>query len=381
MATKQERCSKRIERIRAKMDEEGMDALMLFSPINMFYYSGYYPHRPIYPTDVFRLFPVIIPRTGEPFHIMARNVQRMIKEDSWIPKQLVYDEFLIKNAEEFIAEVFRKEGLAAAKIGIEEDVLVLFTMENLKRLMPDITLAHASDMLLKARDIKDADEIALIQGAIDVTIIGYETAFRELKPGRTERQVAAMCEYEMRKAGAEWFIEESQVLAGERSKLVRARSSDNVIKKGDLILMDMAAVVNSYGSDISRTVVVGKATEQQKDFAKMMLEVFDRTLAYIKPGIFAWEVDKFVREQFQKQGYGPECQAHLIGHGFGLDFHENPILKPGNQVEIRPGMVFALEPAVADPKFGTMRFEDNVLVTETGTKVLSAKLPRELLEL
>ncbi len=381
MATKQERCSKRIERIRAKMAEEGMDALMLFSPINMFYYSGYYPHRPIYPTDVFRLFPVIIPRTGEPFHIMARNVQRMIKEDSWIPKQLVYDEFLIRNAEEFIAEVFRKEGLSAGKIGIEEDVLVLFTMENLKRLMPDITLVHASDMLLKARDIKDADEIALIQGAIDVTIIGYETAFRELKPGRTERQVAAMCEYEMRKAGAEWFIEESQVLAGERSKLVRARSSDNVIKKGDLILMDMAAVVNSYGSDISRTVVVGKATDQQKDFAKMMLGVFDETLAYIKPGIFAWEVDKFVREQFQRHGYGPECQAHLIGHGFGLDFHENPILKPNSNVEIRPGMVFALEPAVADPKFGTMRFEDNVLVTETGTKVLSAKLPRELLEL
>ena len=305
MATKQERCSKRIERIREKMAQEGMDALMLFSPINMFYYSGYYPHRPIYPTDVFRLFPVIIPKTGEPFHIMARNVERMIKEDSWIPKRLVYDEFLIKNAEEFIAEVFRAEGLASAKIGIEEDVLVLFTMENLKRLLPGITLAHASNMLLQARDIKDEDEIQLIQGAIDVTIIGYETAFRELKPGRTERQVAAMCEYEMRKAGAEWFIEESQILAGERSKLVRARSSDNVIKQGDLILMDMAAVVNSYGSDISRTVVVGKATPKQKEFAKMMLGVFDKTLAYIKPGIFAWEVDKFVREDIPEARVRP----------------------------------------------------------------------------
>jgi Xaa-Pro aminopeptidase len=381
MSTKKERCSKRIEKIREMMAQEGMDALILFSPINMFYYSGYYPHRPIYPTDVFRLFPVIIPRTGEPFHIMARNVERMIKEESWIPKQLVYDEFLIKNAEEFIAEVLRKEGLASARIGIEEDVLVLFTMENLKRLMPGVTLARASNMLLQARDIKDDDEIELIQGAIDVTIIGYETAFREIRPGRTEREIAALCEYEMRKAGAEWFIEESQVLSGERSKLVRARSSDNVIKQGDLILMDMAAVVNSYGSDISRTVVVGKATPKQKEFAKMMLDVFDATLAYIKPGIMAWEVDKFVREAFTKFGYGPENQAHLIGHGFGLDFHENPILKPGSKAEIRPGMVFALEPAVSDPEFGTMRFEDNVLVTETGTKVLSAKLPRELIEL
>lgn len=380
MATKQERCSKRIEKIREKMAQEGMDALMLFSPINMFYYSGYYPHRPIYPTDVFRLFPVIIPKTGEPFHIMAKNVERFLMEESWIPKRFVYDEFM-RNAEEFIAEVFRNEGLASAKIGIEEDVLVLFTMENLKRLLPGITLARASNILLQARDIKDEDEIALIQGAIDVTIIGYETAFREIKPGRTEREVAAMCEYEMRKAGAEWFIEESQVLSGERSKLVRARSSDNVIKQGDLILMDMAAVVNSYGSDISRTVVVGKATPKQKEFAKMMLGVFDATLAYIKPGIFAWEVDRFVREAFQKHGYGPECQAHLIGHGFGLDFHENPILKPGSKVEIRPGMVFALEPAVSDPEFGTMRFEDNLLVTETGTKVLSSKLPRELIEL
>ena len=327
MMAKEEMCFKRIEKIRAIMAQEGMDALILFSPIHMFYYSGYYPHRPIYPTDVFRLFPLIIPKTGEPFHIVAKNVSRFLKVESWIQKTFVYDEFL-RNAEEFIVEVLRGEGLASAKIGIEEDVLVLFTVENLKRLMPGITLARASNMLLQARDIKDETEIALIQGAIDVTIIGYETAFREIKPGRTEREIAAICEYEMRKAGAEWFIEESQVLSGERSKLVRARSSDNKIKKGDLILMDMAAVVNSYGSDISRTVVVGKATPKQKEFAKMMLDVFDATLDYIKPG-----------------------------------------------------MVFALEPAVSDPEFGTMRFEDNVLVTETGTRVLSAKLPRELIEL
>lgn len=380
MSTKKERCSKRIERIRGMMAQEGMDALMLFSPINMFYYSGYYPHRPIYPTDVFRLFPVIIPKTGEPFHIMAKNVARFLKEESWIQKTFGYDEFL-RNAEEFIAEIFRAEGLASAKIGIEEDVLVLFTMKNLKRLMPGITLARASNTLLQARDIKDNDEIELIQHAIDVTIIGMETAFREIRPGRTEREVVAISEYEMRKAGAEWFIEESQVLSGERSKLVRARSSDNKIKKGDLILMDMAAVCNSYGSDISRTVVVGKATPKQKEFAAMMLDVFDATLNFIKPGILAWEVDKFVREAFTKFGYGPENQAHLIGHGFGLDFHENPILKPGSKAEIKPGMVFALEPAVSDPNFGTMRFEDDILVTETGTRVLSAKLPRELIEL
>jgi Xaa-Pro aminopeptidase len=357
-----------------------MDALMLFSPIHLFYFSGYYPHRPIYPTDVFRLFPLIIPKTGEPFHIAAKNVLRFLKEESWIQKRFVYDEFL-RSAEEFIAEVLKGEGLSSARIGIEEDVMVLLTVENLKKLLPGITLAPASDILLQIRDIKDETEISLIQGAIDVTIIGYETAFREIRPGRTEQEVAAACEYEMRKAGAEWFIEESQVLSGERSKLVRARSSGNIIKLGDLILMDMAAVVNSYGSDISRTVVVGKATPKQKEFAKMMLDVFDATLAYIKPGIVAWEVDRFVREAFQRHGYGPECQAHLIGHGFGLDFHENPLLKPGSKTEIRPGMVFALEPAVSDPEFGTMRFEDNVLVTETGTKVLSSKLPRELIEL
>ena len=128
------------------------------------------------------------------------------------PEALVYDEFL-SNAEEFIAEVFPGRRALLGKDRIEEDVLVLFTMENLKRLLPGITLIHASDMLLQARDIKDETEIALIQGAIDVTIIGYETAFAgDSSPGRTEREVAAMCEYEMRKAGAEWFIEESQVL-------------------------------------------------------------------------------------------------------------------------------------------------------------------------
>lgn len=380
MATKKEICGKRIERIKERMSQEGMDALILFSPINMFYYSGYYPHRPIYPTDAFRLFPLIIPKEGEPFHIVARNVSKYLKEESWIEKRLMYDEFL-KNAEEFIAGVLKDEGLSSAKIGVEEDVLLLFTTENLKRLLPGINLTYASDMLLRARDIKEEAEIELIQKAIDVTILGMETAFNEIKPGRTEREVAVICEFEMRKAGAEWFIEESQVLSGERSKLVRARTSDNKIKKGDVVLLDMAAVCGKYGSDISRTVIVGKATAGQKKFAKMMLEVFDATLDFIKPGVKAWEVDQFARDAFGKFGYGPEHQSHLMGHGFGLDFHENPIVKPGSRSEFQPGMVFALEPAVDDPDFGAMRFEDNVLVTKTGTKVLSSNLPRKLIEL
>lgn len=380
MAITKEICSKRVERIKGMMTQEGIDTLVLFSPINLYYYSGYYPHRPIYPTDVFRLFPLIIPSIGEPLHIVAQNVAQYLKTESCIEKRLLYDEFL-KNGEEFIAEVLRDGGFSSSKIGIEEEVLLLYTAENLKRLLPDATFVYASEMLLSARDIKDEAEIELIQKAVDVTIIGMETAFREIKPGRTEREIAAICEYEMRKVGAEWFIEESQVLSGLRSKLVRARASENTIKKGDLVLLDMAAVCNKYGSDLSRTVVVGKSTPRQKEFATMMLEVFQATLEFIKPGIRAWEVDTFVRDAYAKFGYGPEHQAHLIGHGFGLDFHENPILKPGSKAEFEPGMVFALEPAVHDPNFGTMRFEDDILVTKTGTRVLSSKLPRELIEL
>lgn len=380
MLSKREMCAKRIETIKGTMAGEGMDALILFSPIHLYYYSGYYPHRPIYPTDVFRLFPLVIPRIGEPFHIVAHNVSRYLKVESCIEKTFIYDEFR-RNAEEFVAEVLRGAGFSSSKIGIEEDVLVLFTADNLKKFLPEMTFLPAARMLLKARDIKESAEVECIQSAIDVTVLGMETAYRELKPGRTEREVAAACEYEMRKAGAEWFIEESQVLSGARAKLVRARASDKKIERGDLVLLDMAAVCNKYGSDLSRTVVVGKATPQQKEFAKMMLEVFQATLDFLTPGLKAWEVDKFVREAFTKFGYGPEHQSHLIGHGVGLDFHENPVLKPGSQTELKPGMVFALEPAVSDPNFGTMRFEENVLLTETGTKVLSSKLPRELIEL
>jgi len=367
----------RIEKIRSMMTNKNMDGLLLFSPITMFYFSGYSAHKPIYPQDLFRLFPLVVPRKSEPFHIAALNNYRYIKEESVIEKMHVYDEFK-ENPEEFIAKIFKEKGLSTAKIGIEEDVLVHFTIENLKSTIPGVTFMPASDILMEVRDIKGNYEVDLIQHAIDITVKGYETAFKEIKPGRTEREVASLVESAMIMAGAEGFVEETQMLAGERSKLVRARASDNKIKQGDVVIMDMAAIYKSYGSDISRPVVVGEPTERQKHLADVILKVFDTTLSVIKPGVVAGDVDDYVRETFAKYGYGPENQAHLVGHGFGLNFHENPIIKPRSKSVFKEGTVFAFEPAIAEKDLGHMRFEDDFIVTKTGTKCLSSKLPREL---
>ena len=370
----------RIERIREMMSQKGIDALILFSPIDMFYFSGYSAHKPIYPLDLFRLFPLVITKSGDPFHIVAQNNYRFIKEESCFDKMFVYDEFT-QNAEEFIAKTIRDKGLSSAKIGVEEDVLVLSTIEKLKNYLPGVDFSYAADMLLEVRDIKDEYEIELIQQAIDNTIIGFETAFKEIKPGVTEREIASLCECAMIRAGAEGFVEETQVLSGERSKLVRARASNKKIEQGDLILMDMASIFHSYGSDISRPVVVGKANKKQAELAKIIIEVYEKTLNVIKPGVIAGDVDDLVRKEYAKFGFGPEGQAHLAGHGFGLNFHENPIVKPGNKSVFKPGMVFAFEPGIVGQDCGHMRFEDDFVVTETGTKCLSSKLPRKLIEL
>jgi Xaa-Pro aminopeptidase len=367
----------RIEKIRSMMIHKDIDCLLLFSPITMYYFSGYSAHKPIYPQDLFRLFPLAIPKKSKPFHIATFNNYRYVKEESIIEEMHVYDEFK-ENAEEFIAKIFKKKGLSTAKIGIEENVLVHFTIENLKRTMPGVTFLPASDILMEVRDVKDEQEIDLIQHAIDITIKGYETAFKEIKPGRTEREVASLVESAMILEGAEGFVEETQMLAGERSKLVRARASNNIIKQGDVVIMDMAAIYKSYGSDISRPVVVGEPTERQKNLADVILKVYETTLSEIKPGVVAGDIDDYVRETFQKYGYGPEHQAHLVGHGFGLNFHENPIIKPESKSVFKEGMIFAFEPAVAEKALGHMRFEDDFIVTKTGTKCLSSKLPREL---
>jgi len=368
---------KRIEKIREMMSHKGMDAIILFSPNTMFYFSGYSAHKPIYPQDLFRLFPLVIPKIGEPFHIAALNVYRYIKQESVIEKMYVYDEFK-GNPEEFITKIFKEKGLSTATIGMEEDVIVHFTLNNLKNNMPGITFIPASDILMEIRDVKDKYEVELIQHAIDITIKGYETAFKEIKVGRTEREVASLVESAMIMAGAEGFVEETQMLAGERSKLVRARASDNKIKQGDVVIMDMASIYRSYGSDISRPVIVGEPSQKLRDLSDVILNVFDITLDMIKPGVVAGDVDDFVRENFAKYGYGPENQAHLVGHGFGLNFHENPIIKPGSKSVFKEGMVFAFEPAISVKDLGHIRFEDDFIVTKTGTKCLSSKLPREL---
>lgn len=158
-------------------------------------------------------------------------------------------------------------------------------------------------------------------------------------------------------------------------------ASDKIIEEGDFVTIDIGCIYKGYCSDMTRTIVIGKANEKQKKIYSVVLEAQKESLKSIKPGIKGFEVDKIARDIIDSYGYG-ECFGHGLGHGVGLEIHENPRLAQNEmgKIVLKPGMIITNEPGIYIPNFGGVRIEDLVLVTEDGYKVLS-KTTKELIEI
>jgi Xaa-Pro aminopeptidase len=194
-----------------------------------------------------------------------------------------------------------------------------------------------------------------------------------------ESEVAAELEYRMRREGATGFAFETIVASGPRSSLPHGRASDRLLAGGDFVTLDFGAQVDGYCSDITRTVVVGRASPEQKDIYDLVLRAQLAGVDAVQPGRAGSEVDAAAREIIARAGHG-EHFGHGLGHGVGIVVHEAPRLAPAVEAKLEPGMVTSVEPGVYVPGWGGVRIEDLVLVTGDGCRVLTGS-PKELLEL
>lgn len=225
---------------------------------------------------------------------------------------------------------------------------------------------------------KSDEEIASIQKSCQMTEKVIEIIMPMLKPGVSEFDISAEIIYQSRKLGSEGDPFEIIVVSGERGALVHGSPSNRKFKKGDLVLMDFGCIVNGFISDLTRTFAVGKASKEQKQVYKLIIEAKETAISRVRPGMNAKIVDAFARDVITKAGFG-EFFQHSLGHGIGLVAHEQPIITFRRDDQIVPEhCCLAIEPGIYLPdKFG-IRVEDNIVVNKSGGKHLT-KAPEELI--
>ena len=198
-----------------------------------------------------------------------------------------------------------------------------------------------------------------------------QVAFETVKPGVTERRVAAELEYVMRKKGADGTSFDTIIASGESSAFPHGSYSNRTIRQGDLVVVDLGATFQSYRSDMTRTFIAGKPTEKQKRIYETVKLAQQKAFEAIKPEIAACQVDAVARHLIEATGFG-EFFVHGLGHGVGLEVHEPPVLSPSSKDVLAIGNVVTNEPGIYVPNFGGVRLEDTVIVTPNGAEKLTS---------
>ncbi|HEY7234738.1 MAG TPA: Xaa-Pro peptidase family protein [Gemmatimonadaceae bacterium] len=235
------------------------------------------------------------------------------------------------------------------------------------------------DLVETLRERKDPNEVALIERAAGVAIRALERTLAAVRVGMTELQVAGILERALRDEGSEGFPFPSIVATGPRSALPHARASSARIRDGDILLMDFGAEVEGYCADITRTVVVGEATAEQREVYDVVRKANEQASQDIRAGMTGRDADAIARGLIERRGFG-ELFGHGLGHGVGLEVHEAPRLARTAEGALSEGAVVTIEPGVYRPGWGGVRIEDDVVLDAAGPRVLT-KFTRELIEI
>ena len=229
------------------------------------------------------------------------------------------------------------------------------------------------------RMVKREEELQHLRQAFRIADEAFAAMLPQLKVGMTENEARIILEIEMLQRGSSEPSFTTIVASGYRSSMPHGVASDKVMERGDFVTFDFGAMYKGYHSDMTRTIVLGKASEEQKKLYSIVLEAQTRGVAFIQEGVTGAEVDAVCRNYIKEQGYGPNF-GHGTGHGVGLDIHELPVASPKSKDVLTENMVVTIEPGIYIAGHMGLRIEDTVIVTKEGCEILT-KTPKDLIEL
>jgi Xaa-Pro aminopeptidase len=353
----------RVSAVQADLEPRGIDALLVTNGTNVRYLTGF---------------------SGTNGQVLVTADGALFLSD---PRYVARAQSLVEGAE--IAIYPQKltdllgDRLAAAgvrRLGVEAATMTLGQRDELVAKVAGAELVPVKGVVEDLRRTKDGDEIALIRAAVALGDDAFEQVLDRVSPGATERDVAFELEVFMRRAGADGVSFEPIVGSGPLSAHIHHSPSERAFEKGDLILLDFGCRVEGYCSDLTRTVVLGPATDEQRAHYELVLAAHEAGVAAVAAGAAAVAVDAAARSLVDAVGRGPEF-GHGLGHGVGLDVHEAPTLNKISEDVLAAGDVVTIEPGVYAPDTGGIRIEDCVFVTDAGAEVLGSAPKDVLMEL
>jgi Xaa-Pro dipeptidase len=239
------------------------------------------------------------------------------------------------------------------------------------------SFTDAQRLFAPLRVVKDADEIAAMRTAAQMIDASLEKLLPQIRPGLTEREIAARWVIEILRTGAEGPAFESIIASGPNAAFPHHSTADRKLEVGDLLVLDGGARHAGYASDITRTVMIGAPSDQQQRIYETVKAANQAGRQAARPGVSGRDVDAAARKVIEDAGFGPHFM-HRTGHGLGLDVHEEPYIAVANDQPLPVGCVFTVEPGVYVSGIGGVRIEDDVVLTSAGAESLTAS-PRDLI--
>ena len=347
--------------IQNKLEEYGLDAMLVTSPSNRKYATDF-------PSSAGM---ALVTRQEAFFYIDSRYIEaakKTIKNATvdMVDIQRAYDVKLN-------AEIDR---LGLKTIGIEEGAMSLGEYQSWEKKLHG-ELKPAQKLFTELRTVKDPEEVDYLIRAQRIAERALEQVLGIIKPGMTERQVAAELIYRMLREGADGVSFEPIVVTGVKSSMPHGVPGDVVIRSGDFLTMDFGCRLGGYCSDMTRTVAVGSVTEEMKKVYETVLLAQTTAIKGAKAGMTGVEVDGIARKVIHDAGYG-DCFGHGFGHGVGLDVHEAPTAGPSGKEVMPAGSVISAEPGIyLEGRFG-VRIEDVIILREGGCEDITLA-PKDLL--
>lgn len=358
-----ERTARKWAAVQGAVAREGLDAFLVASPANLAYVCGFH-------TDPLERLILLVVAAEGPLRLVVPSLEEHAARAAAPDDSLL---FVWADADGPRAALERAlaELAGAVAVGIEKATLSVATYELLLSLLPGSRFADCGPSLSRLRAVKDADEIERLRGAARIVDRALaRLVAEELRPGRTELELAGVCSRLLREEGGARLAFEPAVLSGPRAAFPHYRSGDVPLAEGALVVVDIGVVSEGYCADLTRTFVLGEASEEQKRLFELVEGAREAALALIRPGVRCADVDRAARNVIEEAGYG-ELFIHRTGHGLGLEVHEPPSLAGSNEDLLREGMAITVEPGIYVPGLGGVRLEDDVVVTAAGAELLT----------
>jgi Xaa-Pro dipeptidase len=362
---------RRIERAQQLMQARQINAICIAGGTSLSYFGG------IRWGNSERLLAMILSAKGDPFFVVPAFEEGRAREqiDLGFPGErfAVYAWEEDESPYEKIAAGLKERGVTTGTVGIEETMPFVFS-DGIGKAIPAARIAPATPVVSACRMIKTRHEIDLMKLANEVTLAAYAAAYPLIRPGMTQAEISGLIATAHQQLG---FRGGAMVLVNEGSALPHGTVQPQVVRENSIVLIDGGCSAQGYESDITRTFVIGRATDKMKRVFEIVHTAQAAALKAARPGVACEAVDLAARTVIEDGGYGPGYKyfSHRLGHGIGLDGHEWTYLRRGNKTPIETGMCFSDEPGIYIPGEFGIRLEDCMYVTSDGAKLFTPPSP------